>query len=123
MKEYFAAGTEPTEYCTIHYEGEICAYDNLIACDDCPFKYHGYAELPLVEDPSLVKGSTMIVKTQDGGQTLVSPQTSIYCQHNSLFFLKPGVDQIIEEQRLILQQRIWQAQQQAAQQEPPHPVY
>lgn len=97
--ELFAAGTEPTEYCTVHYEGEICAYDHKVACDECPFKYHGYVELPLIEDPSLSKGSTMIVRTADGGQTLVAPSTTMYCQHNSLFFLKPGIEAILDEQR------------------------
>lgn len=105
VTELFAAGTEPTEYCTIHYEGEICAYDHLVACDDCPFKYHGYVELPLIEDPSLTKGSTMIVKTADGGQVLVSPPTSMYCQHNSLFFLRPGVEALLEQQRLEIEAR------------------
>ena len=107
--EIFAAGTQPTEYCTIHYEGDICAYDGLIACDECPFKVHGIATLPLVEDPALVKGSTMIVKTPDGGQTLVSPPTSMYCQHNALFFLKPNVEAILAEQRLTIEQRNAQA--------------
>ncbi|MBQ2099881.1 MAG: transglycosylase domain-containing protein [Lachnospiraceae bacterium] len=107
--ELFADGTQPTTQCTVHYEGEICAYDNLIACDECPFKYHGQATLPLVEDPSLTKGSTMIVKTADGGQTLVTPSTG-YCQHNSLFFLKPGAEQTLAAQQAELQQRIAAAQ-------------
>ena len=114
ITEMFAEGTEPTEYCDIHYEGEICAYDNLIACDECPFRYHGVATLPIVEDPALTKGSTMIVKTPDGGQTLVTPTTSQYCQHNSLFFLKPGANELIEQQRIELQQRIAAAQAAAA---------
>ena len=72
------------------------------------------ATLPIVEDPALTKGSTMIVKTPDGGQTLVTPTTSQYCQHNSLFFLKPGANELIEQQRIELQQRIAAAQAAAA---------
>ena len=111
VQELFAEGTEPTEYCDIHYEGEICAYDNLIACDECPFRYHGTATLPLIEDPALTKGSTMIVKTEDGGQTLVTPNTTAYCQHNAQFFQKPNAYALIEEQRIQLEQRIAAAQQ------------
>ncbi|MBP5282143.1 MAG: penicillin-binding protein [Lachnospiraceae bacterium] len=109
VTEIFAQGTQPTEYCTIHYEGDICGYDGLVACDECPFKYHGYVELPLVEDPALLKGSTMIIKTADGGQVLYTPPTSIYCQHNALFFLQPNVDAILAEQRLTIEQRNAQA--------------
>ncbi len=106
ITELYAQGTQPTEYCNIHYEGDICAYDNLIACDECPFKYHGYAELPLVEDPSLTKGSTRIVKTPEGGQTLVTPPTTNRCQHDANFFKQPNASAIIQEQQIILQQRI-----------------
>ena len=103
--ELFAEGTEPTEYCNIHYEGEICEHDMLIASDDCPFKIHGIIELPLVEDPALIKGSTMIVNNGDGTQSVVVPVTSNMCQHNAMFFLKPGAEYIIEQQRIYIQQR------------------
>lgn len=103
--EMFAEGTEPKEYCNIHYEGEICEHDLLIACEECPFKVHGIIELPLVEDPSLTKGSTMIVNNGDGTQSVIVPAASNMCQHNAMFFLKPGADSLIEQQRLYIQQR------------------
>ena len=109
--ELFAKGTEPKDYCTVHYEGEVCAYDGLIASDECPFKVHGVVTLPLIEDASLTKGSTMIVKGADGSQTLVTPATSSYCQHNALFFLKPDAYSLIEQQRMEMQLRAMQAQQ------------
>lgn len=103
--ELFAEGTEPTEYCNIHYQGEICEHDLLIANENCPFKIYGIIELPLVEDPSLTKGSTMIVNNGDGTQSVVVPPSTNMCQHDALFFLKPGSESLIEQQRLYIQQR------------------
>ena len=103
--ELFAKGTEPTTYCDIHYQGEICNHDLLIASEDCPFKVYGIIELPLIEDPALAKGSTMIINNGDGTQTPIVPPSSNVCQHNALFFLKPGADSLIEQQRLYIEQR------------------
>lgn len=103
--ELFAEGTVPTEYCNIHYQGAICDHDQLIACEECPFKVYGVIELPLIEDPSLAKGSTMIVNNGDGTQTPIVPPSTNMCQHNALFFLKPGAEELIEQQRQYIYQR------------------
>lgn len=98
INEYFVEGNEPTESCDIHYQGEICNYDHLPACYDCPFKVNGVAELPLVEDPSLISGSTTIVENPDGTQTLITPATSKQCQHNAEFFANPDYQSILDAQ-------------------------
>jgi len=104
--EYFAQGTEPTESCTIHYEGDICAYDGLPASAECPFKTYGVATYPLAEDPALVSGSTTIIQNPDGTQTVNAPtRTSERCQHNSEFFNNPLWADIISAQQTELDQR------------------
>lgn len=96
--EYFAEGTVPTENCDIHYQGDICNYDHLPASPDCPFKVSGILELPLVEDESLISGSTTIVQNPDGTQTVNTPATSNQCQHNAEFFANPDYESIINQQ-------------------------
>ncbi|MCM1567818.1 MAG: transglycosylase domain-containing protein [Roseburia sp.] len=108
--EYFAEGTVPTESCDIHYQGDICDYDQLPASPDCPFKYTGVAELPLIEDAALISGSTMIVTNPDGTQTVTAPLTSNHCQHDAAFFLNPDWETIINQQRDWINQRNAQAQ-------------
>jgi len=88
--EYFAVGTEPTEYCDIHYQGRICGYDGKIACESCPFAYDGVATLPLEEDPSL-----------DYGQT---PQDT-YCCHNQEFYQQENYQDILNQQMWEMQNR------------------
>ncbi len=109
--EFFAEGTEPTESCDVHYQGDVCTYDNLPACYECPFKYiNGITELPLIEDASLIEGSTTITENPDGTQSVSAPITSRQCQHNAEFFANPDYNSIIEQQRWELQQRIAAAQ-------------
>ena len=103
--EYFAEGTEPTESCDIHYEGELCAYDHLPASPECPFKTYGRAELPLVEDPSLLSGSTTIIENPDGTQTLVTPPSTNHCQHDATFFANPDYESILNSQQWEMNQR------------------
>lgn len=105
VTEYFAEGTVPTESCDIHYSGDICAYDDLPASPGCPFAYSGVRELPLVEDPALISGSTTITENPDGTQTVNTPATSKYCQHDATFFANPDYETIISQQQWELNQR------------------
>lgn len=105
VTEYFAEGTVPTESCDVHYQGDICAYDHLPASYDCPFKTYGIAEMPLVEDPSLTSGSTIITENPDGTQTVTSPVTSKQCQHNAEFFANPDYESVLSSQRWEIDQR------------------
>lgn len=114
--EFFAEGTVPTESCDVHYQGAICNYDHLPASPDCPFVVQGILELPLIEDPSLVSGSTTITENPDGTQTVNAPQTTNYCQHNAEFFANPDYEAIITQQTWEIEQRNAQAAQEAAQQ-------
>ncbi len=88
--EYFEVGTEPYEYCDVHYMGNICGYDGKIACDTCPFAHEGVATLPLREDSSL-----------DYGQT--TPNN--YCCHNNAFFAQPNYQDILNQQMWEMQNR------------------
>ncbi len=105
ISEYFAEGTVPTESCDIHFQGDICAYDNLPASVDCPFKYYGVAEFPLVEDPALISGSTTIVQNPDGTQTVIPPATANHCQHDAMFYANPDYEAIINGQQWEMDQR------------------
>ncbi|MCH5344835.1 MAG: transglycosylase domain-containing protein [Acetatifactor sp.] len=101
--EYFATGTEPTEYCDIHYSGNICAYDNLPASPECPFAYLGTGLYPLVEDPALWPGSTVIATNPDGSEHTVSaPNTRSRCQHDAAFFANPDYETILSQQQWAL---------------------
>lgn len=111
--EYFVKGNEPIDSCDVHYQGDICMYDNLPACYDCPFKYiNGTTVLPLIEDASLISGSTTIVENPDGTQVINAPATSRQCQHNAEFFANPDYEAIIAAQRWELDQRNAAAQAQ-----------
>ncbi len=114
--EYFAEGTVPTETCDVHYEGEICAYDNVPACEGCPFSYHGVVERLPAEDPSLLSGSSTTITTVDenGNEIKVTQGAQTMCQHNAEFFANPEHEGIIAAQRAELEQRIAAAQAAAA---------
>lgn len=116
--EYFADGTVPADSCNVHYQGGICQYSALPACDGCPFRTEGVLELIPVEDASLQSGSstTMQVTNEDGTVSTVSVpvnQTN-QCPHNAEFFATPGWEIIVEQQRNEIVQRTIAAQQQAA---------
>ena len=104
VSEYFAEGTEPTESCDIHYEGDLCAYDHLPASPECPFKTYGRAQLPLVEDASLISGSTMVTENPDGTLTYVTPPTNSHCQHDASFFANPDYESILNNQQWEMNQ-------------------
>ncbi|MGN0156887.1 MAG: transglycosylase domain-containing protein [Lachnospiraceae bacterium] len=103
VTEYFEEGTVPETTCDIHYQGTICAYSGLPACENCPFKAEGIFELPLQEDPSLLSGSTTL--TTDALQQTTDPNsldgqiTQRQCPHNQAFFADPNANAIIEQQR------------------------
>ncbi|MCM1326001.1 MAG: transglycosylase domain-containing protein [Bacteroidales bacterium] len=98
--EYFEQGTEPTESCTIHYRGNICAYDHLPASPDCPFTYEGEGSFPLAEEEALISGSTVIMENEDGSQTILStPVTRTYCHHDAAFFADPNYEAILSQEQ------------------------
>jgi penicillin-binding protein 1A len=101
----FEEGTEPTESCDVHFEGDLCDYDHLPASPECPFKVHGIVSLPLVEDPVLLNGSTTIVENEDGTQSVITPATTNTCQHNADFFANPDYESILAAQQNEINQR------------------
>ena len=114
VTEYFAEGSVPTESCNVHYEGDVCAYDGLPASPDCPFKVPGRLTLPLVEDASLINGSTMVVENPDGTQTITTPLTTDHCQHDATFYANPDYESIINSQQWEINVRNEQAAATAA---------
>ena len=118
ITELFAEGTVPLESCDVHYQGNVCAYDLLPATADCPFAYYDYLTLPLIEDESLISGSTSIVTNPDGTQSINQPRTSNLCQHDALFFSNPDYMSILAGQQWTVEQRR-QAAAAAAAQAPP----
>lgn len=105
VTELFAEGTEPIESCNVHYEGDICNYDWLPACAECPFKVYGRTSLPLLEDASLISGSTIIAENPDGTTSVTMPPTSDHCQHDALFFTNPEYEAIINSQQWEINRR------------------
>lgn len=102
VTEYFDENAIPTENCDLHYSGTICAYTHLRATADCPFKIEGSVELPLVEDASLISGSTIISENPDGTISTTMPVTSQDCPHNAAFFEIPENHALLEQQRAEL---------------------
>lgn len=102
ITEFFAEGTQPTTTCDVHYSGDVCAYNNLPACVDCPFKIPGILTLTPIEDVSLQQGSTVITQNPDGTVTTSTPHTSNSCIHNTEFFANPDFHSVIEQQRAEL---------------------
>ncbi len=107
--EIYAEGTEPTLSCNIHYQGDVCNHDRLPATAECPFKVHDVLELPLLEDPMLIEGSTMITENPDGTQTVTVPRTSNTCQHDAAFFANPDYETVINQQQRYIDQRNYEA--------------
>lgn len=116
--EYFAEGTVPTESCDVHYQGMICQYTNLPACEQCPFAVEGVLELTPVEHPLLQQGSsiTQQVTNEDGSiSTVAVPQNQTgFCPHNAEFMAQPNAEAIIEQQRGEIAAAQAALQQQAA---------
>ena len=122
--EYFAEGTVPTASCDVHYQGNICEYTMLPACEECPFKISGTLELTPVEDVSLQSGSSTTVVNPDGTVTTTPVATTNMCPHNAEFFLQENAYSIIEAQRaeienrrIAAQQQQWEQQQQQQQEQ------
>ncbi len=119
ITEYFEDSTIPMMTCDVHYVGNICAYDNLIATPECPFQYEGSWTMTPVEDSSLWSGSTTAIEQPDGSIVYRSPRKTNVCQHNINFFTDPNYETIYAQQRLEMDlriQEVLQAQQQQAQQ-------
>lgn len=117
-EDYFTEDSVPTEYCDVHYYGRVCAYDNAIACDGCPFAYEGVATFTPVEDESLWQGETILSAEVDPvlGQTVIqTAKTSAYCHHNEAFYSTPGWEDILAQEQAYWNYLVSQAQAAAGQ--------
>ncbi len=111
--DYFSTNNIPTESCDVHYSGIICEYSGLVACENCPFKVNGVAELPLVEHPSIQSGSQI---TDAAGNVISQGASTNMCPHNVEFYLNPDYQNVINQQTVELEQRRAAAAAAAAQQ-------
>ena len=96
--ESFAEGTVPVENCNVHFEGWVCNYDHLPATPDCPFRVYTTTTVPLIEDASLIRGSTMITEGPNGETITQGPATSNHCMHDAAFFANPDYQEILNQQ-------------------------
>ena len=78
----------------VHYQGMVCTYSGLPACENCPFKAEGTVELSPTQDESLRSGSSYV--NPDG--TVVRTGGTRMCPHNVDFFLKPNYQDILNQQ-------------------------
>ena len=104
-QKIFDEFTTPMLTCNVHYQGPICHYEGVPASAECPFQYLGAMEVPLLEDPALVEGSTMIIENPDGTTTISVPKQSNQCQHNADFFANPDYEAILGAQQWEIDQR------------------
>ncbi len=95
--EYFAEGTVPTDSCSVHVNGMVCAATGMSACTTCPFQRPGVIEIPPADDGT--------------------PGLTNYCPHTTTYFLDPNNIAAIQAAQAALQQQQAAAQQQAAQQQ------
>ncbi|MBQ0042487.1 MAG: transglycosylase domain-containing protein [Lachnospiraceae bacterium] len=95
--EIFEEGTQPTEYCDLHYAGWLCAVDGLPACEQCPFKIGGVSTLAPIEAEVLMQGNTTV--NADG---TTNTHRSNVCTHNEEFMSTAGYDQALLAQWLSL---------------------
>lgn len=56
-KEFFAEGTEPLDYCDVHYIGTVCQSDGVPCTIYCPYPVEGPVEMLPPEDISLLEGT------------------------------------------------------------------
>jgi penicillin-binding protein 1A len=90
----------------------ICAYDNKIACPNCPFAYEGVTVLPKIDgyhpdlymgDPSLQTGNTVIVDNGDGTQTFNVPDMDHMCHHTDEWLSIPGSESILAQEMAAIE--------------------
>ncbi len=112
--EIFAEGTVPTETCDVHYSGMVCSLDGLPATDMCPFKIEG--SVVVLPNNILMSGDANAgnlvnnVKPDDGEVVDLTTR----CHHDWEFMSQPGIEMIIENERIQAQINAQQAAQENA---------
>ncbi|MBO4680205.1 MAG: transglycosylase domain-containing protein, partial [Lachnospiraceae bacterium] len=119
-REIFTEESIPTEYCDVHYQGRVCGYDNLPATDQCPFCYEGILTMNPPEAASIQQGSALIAAELDPLSTGTATQAATgHCHHDESFFVQPGWEWILEQERAQYAERVAAVQAaQAAQDNP-----
>lgn len=112
--EFFEDGTVPTDYCDVHYQGNICGYDGMIATAYCPFIIQGSTTLTPIENAALYNGSIIPIEQEDGSFIYQYPRTNNYCSHDEAFFTSPDYQKIVSAQIWEINQNRHPRAQQAA---------
>ncbi|MBR4671279.1 MAG: transglycosylase domain-containing protein [Butyrivibrio sp.] len=112
--ELFVEGTEPTETCDVHYQGEICAFDGRPASEWCPFKTQGVVATHPAPPPEVARlyvngvedNSAYTTTTDEEGNTVQVPNT---CHHTNEFMQQDGIDGILAGERAEMERRAAEA--------------
>lgn len=126
--EIFAEGTVPTEVCNVHYQGEVCQIDHVAASAQCPFKAEGavmsFPDTIFMagdaEAANAASGNTYTMPSDAAETTTTDDEEGVVtdsrtrCHHNEEFMSQPGIEGIIEQERISAQVEQLYAQQQAA---------
>lgn len=112
--EIFAEGTVPTESCDVHYSGMVCSLDGLPATDMCPFKIEGsVVVLPnnILMSGDANAGNLVNNVSPDDGEMV---DLTTRCHHDWEFMSQPGIEMVIENERIQAQINAQQAAQENA---------
>lgn len=125
--EIFAEGTVPTEVCSVHYQGEVCMIDHVAATGLCPFKTEGAVmsfpdTIFMAGDAEAANAAAGLTYSrpdpnaaettaEDGEEVVTDNRTR--CHHTEEFMSQPGIETIIEQERISAQVEQIYAQQQA----------
>lgn len=119
-EEIFTEETIPTEYCDVHYVGNICPYDNKRASEQCPVAYYGIGYMYPPESDKLIQGSTVIASELDPlalQGTTTTQNVGNTCHHDAAFFTQENWEGILAQEALEYQLRLEILAQQAQQQQ------
>lgn len=98
--EYFAEGTVPTEYCDVHYSGEVCQIDGLPASETCPFKALGVVTVypnNIFMSGDANAGNLMEQAQLEEGEEVVDQ--TVRCHHTAEFMIQPNIQAILDQER------------------------
>jgi len=96
--EYFADGTNPIDNCDFHSAALLCSYEGILANERCEVKIPGILGVSPPEHPSLLTGPNAVA-TPPLPEGALTPT----CSHTPEFFLTPGYEAVLEQQRLAFE--------------------
>lgn len=98
--EYFAEGTVPTEFCDVHYSGEVCQVDGLPAAENCPFKALGVVTVypnNIFMSGDANAGNLAEAVVPEEGEEVVDQ--TVRCHHTWEFMNQPNIQAVLDQER------------------------